>query len=141
MKFILDSSVAFKWVIPEFDTDKAIRLRDEYRNGAHDLISPDVFSIELVHALTRAERQGRITPPESGILWQDVMTIASVLEQSLPLIPHAIAISSAARKGVYDCVYIALAYRENCEFVTADAKLVNDLQSQFPFIISLSSLP
>jgi predicted nucleic acid-binding protein len=41
----------------------------------------------------------------------------------------------------YDCVYIALAERENCEFVTADEKLVNQLRPLFPFIVSLASLP
>jgi predicted nucleic acid-binding protein len=35
----------------------------------------------------------------------------------------------------------ALAEREGCEFVTADDKLVAKLQSQFRFIIALSSLP
>ena len=31
MKYILDSNVAFKWEVPEQDTDKALRLRDAYR--------------------------------------------------------------------------------------------------------------
>ncbi len=29
MKYVLDSSVALKWVLPEPDSGKAIRLRDE----------------------------------------------------------------------------------------------------------------
>lgn len=51
------------------------------------------------------------------------------------------AISSAARIGVYDCLYLALAEREACELVTADDKLVKKLGPQFPFIIALSSMP
>ena len=43
MKFDLDSSVAFKWVVPESDTPKAVRLRDEYRAAVHS--SP--FFIDL----------------------------------------------------------------------------------------------
>jgi hypothetical protein len=31
MKYVLDSSVALKWVLPEADSAKAIRLRDEYK--------------------------------------------------------------------------------------------------------------
>jgi len=38
-------------------------------------------------------------------------------------------------------MYVALAERENCELLTADDKLVRKLQSQFPFIVALSSLP
>jgi predicted nucleic acid-binding protein len=59
----------------------------------------------------------------------------------LPLLPRAYAISSQARIGVYDCVYVALAERESCEFITADDKLVKNLQGQFPFIMPLASMP
>jgi predicted nucleic acid-binding protein len=34
----------------------------------------------------------------------------------------------------------ALAEREGCELVTADARLINSLQTSYPFIISLASL-
>lgn len=60
MKYVLDSSVALKWALPEPDSAKAVQLREDYRNGIHDLISPDFFPIETAHALTRAERQRRI---------------------------------------------------------------------------------
>jgi predicted nucleic acid-binding protein len=60
MKRVIDSSVAFKGVVPEADSDKALLLRDDFRNAVVDLVSPDVFPIEVGHALTRAERQGRI---------------------------------------------------------------------------------
>ncbi len=65
-----------------------------------------------------------------------------MIHASLPdLLPraHAIAVSSVA--SVYDCLYIALAEREGSEFVTADDKLVKNLQAIFPFIIPLASLP
>ncbi len=56
MMYLLDSSVAFKWLVPEVDTDKALRLLDDADAGIHDLIVPDIFPVEVVHALTRAER-------------------------------------------------------------------------------------
>jgi len=31
MKRVLDSSVGFKWVVPEVNSDKALRLRDNFR--------------------------------------------------------------------------------------------------------------
>jgi predicted nucleic acid-binding protein len=45
------------------------------------------------------------------------------------------------RVGIYDCLYVALAEREGCDFVTADQKLVANLQPHFPFVVPLSSLP
>src|SRR5438874_13172451 len=104
MKYVLDSSVAFKWEVTEVDSDKAIQLRDEARHGLHELLTPDIFPVELAHSLTRAERQGRISPSDGWRLWLGIMADAPSLEPHLPLMPRAYAISSAARVGVYDCL-------------------------------------
>jgi len=141
MIYVLDSCVGFKWLVVEQETDKARKLRDEYRLGVHELIAPDVFPIEVSHALTRAERQGRITAVEGAQLMTDMLNTLPKLFPSLPLLPRAYQISSSARIGIYDCLYVALAEQENCELVTTDARLLTNLQAQFPFIVSLSSLP
>jgi predicted nucleic acid-binding protein len=141
MKYVLDSSVALKWVLAEPDSPKAKQLRDDFRNHIHELLAPEVFQVEIAHALTRAERRGRITPPQAGIFWSDIMSTPPRLDPSGPLIPRAIQISSAAHIGVYDCLYVALAEREGCEFVTADSRLVNILRSRFSFVIELSVVP
>jgi len=39
MRYVIDSSVAFKWVVREVDSDKADRLRDDFRNAIHDLLT------------------------------------------------------------------------------------------------------
>jgi predicted nucleic acid-binding protein len=142
MKRVIDSSVAFKWVVPETDSDKALLLRDDFRNGLLELIAPDVFPIEVGHALTRAERQGRIPVGTALPLLQDILNTLPLLHPSLPILLRAVEISSQMRVGVYDCLYVALAEGEKCDFVTADDKLVGKLKlPHFPFIISLSSLP
>jgi hypothetical protein len=43
MTLVLDSSVVINWVLPEQDTPTAVRLRNEFRRGMHDLIAPDIF--------------------------------------------------------------------------------------------------
>lgn len=139
MKYILDSSVAFKWGVNEADSDKALLLRDEFRQGVHELLSPDIFPLELAHSLTRAERQGRISVAQGWGIWLGIMADSPTLHPYLPLLPRACSISSAMRIGVYDCLYVALAETEGCELVTADTRLITNLQSRFPFIIALSS--
>src|SRR5947209_124177 len=99
MKYVLDSSVAAKWGLPEADSDKALRLRNEFSQGAHKLLAPDVFSVEVAHALTRAERQGRIAVGEAEILWADVMTSPPTMARSSTLLARANAISSHMRIG------------------------------------------
>jgi predicted nucleic acid-binding protein len=140
MKYILDSSVAFKWVVAEALSDKAQLVRDDYRNKIHELLSPDVLPIEIAHALTRAERQGRITVSQSAVLLADVLSTAPKLFSYLPLLRRAVEISSRLRVGVYDCLYVALAEQEGGELLTADARLAS-LKTTFPFITELSSLP
>jgi predicted nucleic acid-binding protein len=141
MKYVLDASVALKWVLPEALSPKAVRLRNDFRNHVHELIAPDIFPVEVAHALTRAERQKIIQPPQGTKRLIAVMRFPPDLHPYLPLLSRAFAISSAMRVGVYDCLYIALAEREGCELVTADNKMVNTLQKHFPFISSLASMP
>jgi predicted nucleic acid-binding protein len=141
MRLVLDSSVAIKWVLPERDTPKAVRLRNEFRQGAHELLAPDVFPVEVGHALTRAERRGVIRPPAAIKRLNNVLSYPPVLYPYLPLLARAVTISSQTRQGVYDCLYVALAEREGCDLLTSDAKLLANLQATFPFIKALSSLP
>ncbi len=141
MKYVLDSSVAFKWLVPEADTPRALRLRDDFRTAVHELIAPDVFPIEIGHALTRAERQKRLAVSEAARLLIDLLTTLPWLHPSLPLLLRACEISSQGRVGIYDCLYVALAERETCEFVTADDRFVKNLQPHFPFIRELASFP
>jgi len=141
MKRVVDSSVGFKWVVAETDTDKALRLRDDFRNAVVELRAPDVFPIEIAHGLTRAERQKRITAAEGATYLADLLKLLPYLHPSLTLLPRAYEISSQMRVAIYDCLYVALAEREQCELITADDKLVKNLQPHFPFIVPLSSLP
>ena len=100
MKYVLDSSVALKWALPEPDTAKALRLRVDFRNGVHELIAPDFFPIETAHALTRAERQRRITQGSGWGLWQKIMSDCPLLLPWNPLMPRAFDLSSRMRVGV-----------------------------------------
>ena len=74
MKYVIDASTAFQWEVPEPDSLKAIRLREDYRNGIHELISPDIFPAEVGNALLVAERKGRIVAGQFAILALDTQT-------------------------------------------------------------------
>lgn len=69
------------------------------------------------------------------------MNTPPVLLPHLHLVAWAIDISSQSRSGFYDCLYIALAELEGCDMVTADDKLLRNVQHQFPFVKHLSSIP
>jgi predicted nucleic acid-binding protein len=141
MKYVVDSSVALKWVLSEADSGTAIRLRDEYNNGVHNLLAPDIFAPEAANALASAERQKRIKVGESALLLRDVIRSAPVIHASYPTLIRAMEIAIATKQAVYDCIYLALAESEKCEFVTADDLFARRLRPAYPFIVSLSALP
>lgn len=126
MKYVLDASVAVKWVILEADSAKARALRDDFRRAVHELIAPDILPGEV----------GQAKP-----LMASILTDCPVLDPYGPLMNRAIDISSQTRCGFFDCLYVALAERESCELVTADDRLVKNLQGTFPFVRSLASMP
>jgi predicted nucleic acid-binding protein len=141
MKYVLDSAVALKWVLPEIHSATAKKLRDDFENQIHALIARDVFAVEVSHALVRAERKKIVPIGQAAALLVDVMKSAPALFSYLPLLSRATDIASRMRCGVYDCLYVALAEREGCELVTADDKLVKNLKNIHPFILDLQSFP
>lgn len=141
MKYVLDSNVALKWVLRESDSDKARQLRVDYQQQTQELLAPDVFPIEAAHALARSERRGIISPAQGPMFLAGILASQPQLYPYVPLLWRAYNISSQARIGVYDCLYVALAEREGCELLTADDRLVRTLQPVFPFITALASLP
>lgn len=141
MKYALDASVGLKWVVREVDSPKANSLRRDYLARVHDLISPDTFSVEVAHALTRAERRKIIVAGQAVQLLADILSSAPVLHSYQSLLDRATDIFSQTRQGVYDCLYVALAEAGGCELITADDKLFRNLRRMFSFIVLLASLP
>src|SRR5262245_51155639 len=100
MKYVVDSAVALKWVLPEINSDKAKQLRDDYENQIHELTAPNIFAVECAHALVRAERKKSIPVGQAAALLTDVMNSAPALSSYLPLLARATDIASQMRCGV-----------------------------------------
>jgi predicted nucleic acid-binding protein len=88
--------------------------------------------------LTRAERRSVLMPGHAMLRLQNVLSTNLHHFPLLPILSRAIELSSQARIGVYDCLYVALAEQEQCELVTADQRLAALGHSQ---IVLLGSLP
>ncbi len=139
MRYVLDSSAAIQWVLPEKDSAKAIRLRDDYHNAILELLAPDIFPAEILNALTKAERTKRLG--DARILFQSIIAHTPILHPYLPLLHRVGEVASRFRVALYGCLYLALAEREGCELVTADSRFLNNLRLHFPFLVNLTSLP
>ena len=84
MRYVLDASVAVKWVLPESDTAKALSLRNDLRAGTHDFVAPDTFPVEVAHALTRDERRNTLQQWESIVKLVDVLNTAPLFSPISP---------------------------------------------------------
>lgn len=138
MRAVLDVNVALKIVLPEADSPLAVSLIADYAAGLHEFLAPDFFVLEAAHVLTKAGRRGIIFDPRRTLA--RVMLNAPAMHPFRPLLSRSIEISIQTGHAVYDCLYVALAEREGCVVITADQRMISNLQATFPFIVHLSTV-
>jgi predicted nucleic acid-binding protein len=133
--FVVDASVAIKWLSPfrlEVLAPQARGLLDSWQQGAIELIAPDLIWIEVANAHWKAVCQNRCTGSDAQT------SLLALHAQELPTVPAEQCVDLALRialqhgRTVYDSLYVALAVTLKSELITADEKLVNALSSYFP---------
>ena len=68
--FVLDCSVAAKWVLPEPDREPALRLFERYSSGEISLIAPDLLLAEFASLLAKRNRRKQISPVQAHEAFQ-----------------------------------------------------------------------
>ena len=126
MTWVVDASIAVKWVIPEVLSDKADRVRD----GDEDVLAPDLLLVEVATALWRKTAAKEISPREADDAFGLVRGSGIDLRPTAPLLPRAMVVARRLDHPVYDCVYLALAERERAALVTADHRLLRRLSAR-----------
>ena len=123
MILVSDASVAVKWAVEEEDYEKAVQLL----SGDHQLHVPRVLAAELANALWSKVRSGLLTSSEALGLLERALALDLEWANDAELAADALRIAISLNHPVYDCVYLALAYRIDGVLVTADARFVNTL--------------
>ncbi len=113
---IVDASVAFKWFLEESGSDAA---RSVQASG-ETLAAPAFIAIELQHALRFAVRGGRLDRSSAIDAVGELDRLFDLLAPTDGLTDEAARLSWTLDHPIYDCLYIALAARENATLVTAD---------------------
>ena len=117
-RYVVDASVAIKWVIGEDDSADAAALL------VASLASPDLLIAECANILWKKVRRGEITATEAGLAARLLARADVALVPMRDLLDAAVALAIALDHPAYDCVYLALARRLGVPFVTADGKFV-----------------
>lgn len=121
---IVDASVAVKWVVDEDGSGAAAELE------GNKMAAPDLLPVECASALWAKARRGELDPPAVQERVQALLAAPVRLVPAAELVASATQLALELGHPVYDCLYLALALRENDHLVTADRRLVTAVQSE-----------
>jgi predicted nucleic acid-binding protein len=133
--FVVDVSVAAKWVLPRKDEPlaaEASELLARHINGEIRLFVPDLFWPELGNVLWKAIGRGRIAASEAHGAINVVRDHSLGSLVSSDLLADALELAVAFNRTVYDSLYVVAAVASGSTLVTADERLVNALGGRFP---------
>ena len=109
--FVVDASVAIKWVIEEPGTKEALRLR------RHRLLAPDLLIPECANILWKKVRRKELSSEEAEFAARLLARADTELEPMRALFEQAIKLALALDHPAYDCAYLALAEARGCDFL------------------------
>jgi len=124
-RYVVDASVAVKWLLPEVHTEAARRAL----GGKHELLAPDLIWAEVGNALWKRWRNGQIESETARILLNVFRRAPLHISESKALMGSAWDVAEQYDRSFYDSLYLALAASVECPLVTADLTLYNRLKS------------
>jgi predicted nucleic acid-binding protein len=117
--YVVDASIAVKWLVTETYSDKAVRLLDDKIT----LIAPELLFAEADNALWAMCRRQDISRTDFAeaidILKSAPITVPTSMRQ---LAASASRLAVDLDHPVYDCFYLALGVQEHYPIVTADSR-------------------
>jgi predicted nucleic acid-binding protein len=122
-KFVLDCSVAAKWVLPEPDRAPALEWFERYASGEVLLIAPDLLLAEFASLVAKRNRRKEISAEQAHQAFRLMTKCAPRLFDMRPHLLRALDLSLQYKLSLWDCVYLALALEHDCPVLTADRRL------------------
>ena len=123
MRFVVDASVAVKWLVAEQGADVALELA----TSGQELHAPRLMASEVASTLRRKARSGEIDRGVAVVLLANVpdMPVRWGADESVSA--DAVRLALALDHPVHDCVYLALAHRIGAVVLTADLQFAKAL--------------
>ena len=126
MIFVLDNSVAMRWLLPNSrpaDTQYAAMVLDALVN--HQAIVPTLWALEAANVIAKAESKGWVTEARSQT-FLSLLGRLNILDDKATA-THALGetLSLSRRTGLsaYDAAYLELAMRRGLALATLDTEL------------------
>lgn len=123
MPFVVDASVAIKWVLKEEGDEHARQLA-----GAQ-LQAPDLIQIECGNILWKRFIRRELSSQDVTERLETLRAAPLRLVSSIALMQSALQIALALGHPVYDCLYLALAVEQRTSLITADRRLLRVVEN------------
>jgi predicted nucleic acid-binding protein len=132
----VDASIAVKLIVQQEQTDLAKTLYQTALLTRQPLVAPPLLPFEVTNTLRqKMRRQAEITVPEAVALLEEFALLPITIRNPVEL--HGRALRLATDLGLpaaYDAHYLALAEILDCEFWTADMRLLRQVQNRLTFV-------
>ena len=132
--FVLDCSVAAKWILPEPGRAPALELFERYASGQVLLIAPDILLAEFASLVAKRNRRKQISAGQAHEAFSLMTRSAPKLFDTRPRLSRALDLSLQHQLSLWDCVYLALALEHDCPVLTADLRLFRAGRSGHPSV-------
>ena len=131
--YVVDASVAVKWLVQEAFSQEASRMLD----ASLSLVAPELMFAEVTNALWAMRCRGDIVAHD----YAEAVDLLSAVPVAVPSSMRQLA-ASAGRLATdldhpaYDCFYLALALQQQYPVVTADRRFMTKVQGH-PYLSGL----
>ena len=131
---IVDSCVAAKWVLPEWDSGKADALVTDAAAQGFRLVLLDIAFPEIANAIWKRHHRKLVSRDEALQYFGDLLAINVVVEPVTPLLTRSLEIALQYDRAYYDAAFVALTEHLSLPGVTADEPLYQAVKADFPNI-------
>ena len=134
-EYVLDASVAAKWLLPpekESLVERSLQMLTNFKVGKLSFIVPDLFWAEMGNIFWKSARTGRMPIVAAEVAFASLLEITIPTSSSIPLLPSSFEIALRFQRTFYDSIYLALAKSSGHPLVTADERLANAVAAYLP---------
>lgn len=135
--FVVDTSVAVKWVIPEDGSNIEDGAQAALALLSNELLAPDCIVGEFANALFKKVQRGEIGEEQARAAF-------AILPETVSFFPAANLVEAALNLAleivhpVHDCIFLVGAIQQGVPLITADAKFYkNCLRTGLPYPVKL----
>ena len=126
MNFVLDHSVAMRWLLPDPDAARqtyAMKVLACMKDAS--AVAPGLFWLEAANVLARAEAQGQLTVADTTVFVQRLQALP-IQEHTRPgpsALQRSLALARQFGLSAYDACYLSVALEASAPLATLDRGL------------------